>query len=129
MNKLVQQSGQPANTLHKKPKPTIAEVQTQIKKSPHLDGTHSRANVSCESCHGSSMSTSLTVPTDQTCLSCHLGSYEKLASKLKEKDKFKSYNPHASAHERQACITCHSSHSEFTLTCASCHSITTDRFH
>lgn len=103
---------------------TVMQIQDSIKDSVHLDGVHFRKDVTCENCHASSVITPpILLPTDEECLKCHGGNYEKLAEDLKGMDKWKTKNPHASAHERESCISCHRSHQRFDLTCMACHSM------
>lgn len=102
---------------------TLDQVLSKINGSPYLDNAHYQNEIKCESCHGQlKEGEQVNIPEMKVCLDCH-GSYQDLGEKLKEKEQWKNYNPHYSAHGEDACITCHKSHKPFELTCSGCHNI------
>jgi len=75
---------------------------------------HVAAGVSCAQCHTQNTATP---PTMATCLSCHGGTYEKLAT-LTAKDE---PNPHASHRGSVDCAECHHVHKVSVTLCNQCH--------
>jgi len=75
---------------------------------------HAAKGVSCAQCHTQSTATP---PTTATCLSCHGGTYEKLAA-MTQKDE---PNPHASHRGDVDCAECHHVHKASVTLCNQCH--------
>jgi len=75
---------------------------------------HVTKGVSCAQCHTNSTATP---PTMATCLSCHGGTYEKLAA-ITVKDQ---PNPHASHRGDVDCAECHHVHKASVTLCNQCH--------
>jgi len=93
-----------------------ALAQTSAPGAGHgfLIDKHMKANVDCAKCHTQSTATP---PTMVTCLSCHGGTYEKLAA-MTEKD---MPNPHASHRGDVDCDQCHHVHKASETVCNQCH--------
>jgi len=79
-----------------------------------LIDSHVKAGVSCAQCHTQNTATP---PTTQTCLTCHGGTYAKLAATT-EKD---LPNPHASHRGDVDCAECHHVHKASVTLCNQCH--------
>jgi len=75
---------------------------------------HVAAKVTCAQCH---TQTTATPPTTATCLSCHGGSYDKLAA-MTAKDE---PNPHQSHRGEVDCAECHHVHTASVTLCNQCH--------
>ena len=75
---------------------------------------HVAASVTCAQCHTQNTTTP---PTMTTCLSCHGGTYAKLAA-MTVKD---MPNPHASHRGDVACEQCHHVHKVSETLCNQCH--------
>jgi hypothetical protein len=75
---------------------------------------HVAASMSCAQCH---MPNTASPPTTATCLSCHGGTYEKLAA-VTAKDE---PNPHASHRGDVDCAECHHVHKVSVTLCNQCH--------
>jgi len=79
---------------------------------------HLAVGMQCNSCHVESPPP--TPPTMNTCLSCHGGTYSKLAA-MTDKD---TPNPHDSPHQADLpCAMCHHVHKASELHCNQCHSL------
>jgi fumarate reductase flavoprotein subunit len=76
---------------------------------------HVAAGLACNKCHNESMAKA---PEMATCLSCHGGTYAKLAS-MTNKDQ---PNPHASHRGEVPCAECHHVHKASVTLCTQCHS-------
>jgi hypothetical protein len=75
---------------------------------------HVKAGVDCAKCHTQNTKTP---PTTETCLSCHGGTYAKLAA-MTEKD---TPNPHSSHRGDVPCEQCHHVHKASETMCNQCH--------
>lgn len=75
---------------------------------------HVAAHVACAQCHTQDTATP---PTMATCLTCHGGTYEKLAA-MTAKDQ---PNPHDSHQGQVPCASCHHVHMASQNFCSSCH--------
>jgi fumarate reductase flavoprotein subunit len=75
---------------------------------------HVAARISCAQCHAQSTATP---PPTATCLSCHGGTYAKLAA-MTAKD---APNPHASHRGDVDCAECHHVHKASVTLCNQCH--------
>ncbi|MEI9967766.1 MAG: cytochrome c3 family protein [Terracidiphilus sp.] len=79
---------------------------------------HLAVGMQCGSCHIASPPP--TPPTMATCLSCHGGTYSKLA----EVTNMDTPNPHDSPHESEIpCAMCHHVHRASELHCNECHTL------
>jgi polyisoprenoid-binding protein YceI len=79
---------------------------------------HLAVGMQCDSCHVASPPP--TPPTMNTCLSCHGGTYSKLAE-MTDRD---TPNPHDSPHQAEIpCAMCHHVHKASELHCNECHSL------
>ena len=75
---------------------------------------HMAKGVDCAKCHTENTATP---PTMATCLSCHGGTYAKLAT-MTEKD---MPNPHLSHRGDVPCAECHNVHKASVTLCNQCH--------
>ena len=75
---------------------------------------HVTAGVTCAQCHTQNTATP---PTTETCLSCHSGTYAKLAA-MTEQD---MPNPHSSHRGEVPCAECHHVHMTSVTQCNQCH--------
>ena len=75
---------------------------------------HVAAGVTCAQCHKQSTATPPDMPT---CLSCHGGSYAKLAEMTKGDEP----NPHSSHRGEEPCASCHHVHMASVTLCNQCH--------
>lgn len=83
-------------------------------QTPMLADRHVQRGIKCEKCHAQGMKN---LVTQQDCLICHGGSYEKLAEKTADSD----INPHATHMGEVACTDCHQGHKAPRLVCDQCH--------
>ena len=111
------------------PQPTrgprsVDQITKAVATSPYLDGKHAVKGMACETCHVTMPPKG--VPANQTCLTCHSGSYTALAEKTQKV----SPNPHKSHEGETACAECHRAHEPFVYKCGTpCHSeYTNNRF-
>lgn len=110
---------------------------TDASQGAGLAHLHATAKVTCLDCHKAGLDTQLAELNSQlsgnvgnldlsaryymdnaTCLSCHGGSYESLATKTAG---LGDYNPHANPHGEMNCNECHKAHSTQVDTCGDCH--------
>ena len=91
-------------------------AQTAVPGSGHgfLIDKHTVAHVNCARCHTAGMAT---VPRTATCLTCHGGTYQKLAAST-AKD---MPNPHESHRGDVPCAECHHVHKASETICNQCH--------
>lgn len=75
---------------------------------------HVAAHVTCAQCHSAGMAAP---PATATCLTCHGGTYQKLA----ESTANDMPNPHASHQGEIPCAECHHVHKESVTLCNQCH--------
>lgn len=75
---------------------------------------HVAAKVTCAQCHTQSTAKA---PDTPTCLSCHGGTYAKLA----EMTKGDQPNPHLSHRGEEPCASCHHVHMASVTLCNQCH--------
>lgn len=76
---------------------------------------HVAAGLSCDKCH---TETAAKAPDTAACLSCHGGTYGKLAA-MTDKDQ---PNPHVSHQGEVPCAECHHVHKASVTLCNRCHS-------
>jgi len=90
--------------------------QTAAPGSGHgfLIDRHVAAHVPCGQCHTAGLAVP---PTVVTCLSCHGGTYQKLAASTAND----TPNPHASHQGEVPCSACHHVHKASQLICNNCH--------
>jgi len=95
---------------------TPARAQAPAPGAGHgfLIDKHVAAGVACAKCHTQGTATP---PTMATCLSCHGGTYAKLAE-MTAKDE---PNPHASHQGEVDCDQCHHVHKASVTLCNQCH--------
>ena len=93
-----------------------SNAQTSAPGAGHgfLIDKHIAAKVTCAQCHTENTATP---PTVATCLTCHGGSYAKLAA-MTENDK---PNPHSSHRGDVPCDQCHHVHKASETLCNQCH--------
>jgi hypothetical protein len=75
---------------------------------------HAAAGLACNKCHTQSIAKAPDVPT---CLTCHGGTYDKLAAITAQSQP----NPHASHRGEAACAECHHVHKVSVTLCNQCH--------
>jgi fumarate reductase flavoprotein subunit len=80
-----------------------------------LIDTHMDAGLTCDACHKTTPFRSISTAT---CLSCHGGTYGKLAARSASHDP----NPHQSHQGEVPCTACHHVHAASENYCAQCHS-------
>ena len=78
-------------------------------------GRHIARGLKCESCHADAAHPAPV--KKEKCLSCHGGSYEKLAEQTDSLE----INPHDSHLGKIECTKCHRGHKPAVLECARCH--------
>ncbi|MDW7673320.1 MAG: cytochrome c3 family protein [Bacillota bacterium] len=99
---------------------TVADVMASIEESNYLDATHLNNGLDCSTCHSElPVDKAPPTPPQETCLSCHYGSYEELA---KTTEYLKELNPHNSHDGQLDCDWCHYAHEPFNNYCGECHS-------
>ena len=86
-----------------------------------LKSHHQAAELACEDCHSDS---TMAIPTNESCLSCH-GPLDELREAVKQPESkyYLDTNPHYSFHYGYGleCSACHSEHQESKLFCNNCH--------
>ncbi len=82
----------------------------------YLIDKHIAAHLSCSACH--SENPPAATPETAKCLTCHGGSYGRLAADTVNDQP----NPHQSHQGELACSSCHHVHKASVTMCSSCHS-------
>ncbi|MGV8084311.1 MAG: cytochrome c3 family protein [Coriobacteriia bacterium] len=84
---------------------------------------HTEFGVQCSSCHKETDQSAYSAPNQEACLSCHGGSYDKLAALTADAAGSSTYavNPHASHIGDADCALCHKNHQDSVLYCNDCH--------
>ncbi|MDW7673326.1 MAG: cytochrome c3 family protein [Bacillota bacterium] len=98
---------------------TVAEVMASVGASKYLDANHLNAGLECDTCHSELPEEGAPdTPPQETCLSCHYGSYDELANTTKY---LVELNPHNSHDGQLDCDWCHKAHEPFNNYCGECH--------
>ena len=99
--------------------PAVKKAFNSWANSKHLDASHSKADIVCLACHGTTFPTTGDTVENDRCLKCH-GSMDALVAKSAPKD-FPDRNPHKSHLGDIACTVCHHGHKPSKVYCLGCH--------
>lgn len=109
------------NTVTSSGPRSVTDILASAPTSGLLDSKHLAAGNGCEACHGKLPTEGRpAMPTTATCLSCHGGSYDALASKTANAPG--GVNPHKAHTGKLDCDRCHRVHGSFEYSCNNCHS-------